>query len=461
MAATSLDKKRAAARGRAQARTRGRGRTRSTAPRNFWHRPGPKIAYGREHFRFTLLRGRRTPRLSLDRLVESVSWLDESAILNGEIALRQAPYVKKPIPALAGHQVLCEIANSPNGPFRELWRMRVSQPSREFKEGTAGFSLQSDLALLQASEDDFRYGKGKRYKRGPFGHTVIRDICRRYGIKVRSVPRMKHRIRKMVMLNVSPLDAIVRVLKLEHTDTGRRFAIYFERGKLEIRPLRRSNLLLELGPSVINAALTDSIRENFATAVTVRTSASEEKPKDTKGRKVKGKKKIVVKVRLKSAVNRYGYIHRVVFAQDADTRGEARTQGLRYLARLARPQREATITHRGIPWIKRLQAIRLSFPEQQVRQIVYVRSVRFTLSPQGLDMELSLMFDDPYVDERLDKITEDLVEVAEKRGRPKPKKKKAKPERKKDKPKPARNEPRGTGKPPVLGQTPTPVRGKK
>ena len=90
--------------------------------------------------------------------------------------MRQAPYVKKPIPVLAGHQVLCEIANSPNGPYRELWRMRVSQPQREFKEGTASFALQSDLALLQASEDDFRYGKGRRYKRGPRGDQVIRDV---------------------------------------------------------------------------------------------------------------------------------------------------------------------------------------------------------------------------------------------------------------------------------------------
>ena len=70
------------------------------------------------------------------------------------------------------------------------------------------------------------------------------------------------------------------------------------------------------------------------------------------------------------------------------------------------------------------------------------------------------MFDDPYVDEKLDKITEDLVEVAEKRGRTPPKKKKAQPERKKEKPKPARNNARGTGRDPTLGQTPTPVRGK-
>jgi hypothetical protein len=440
-----------------------RGRARSTAPRNFWGRPGPKIAYGREHFRVTLLRGRRIPRLPLDRLIETVTWTDESAILTGDISLRQAPYVKQPIPVLAGHQVLCEIANSPNGPYRELWRMRVSQPQREFREGTASFSLQSDLALLQASEDDFRYGKGRRYKRGPRGDQVIRDVCRRYGVRVRSCPRMRHRVRKLVMLNVSPLDVIVRVLKLERTNHGRRFAIYFERGKLEIRPLRRSNLLLELGPSVINAALSDSIKENFATALTVRTGASEEKQPDSKNRKVKRKKKIVVKIKSPSAVARYGYIHRIVYAQDADTPGEAKAQGRRYLAKLARPNKEATISHRGIPWVKRLQAIRLSFPEQQVKQIVYVKSVRFSLTAQGLDMEMNMAFDDPYVDEKLDKVTEDLVEVAEKRGRTPPKKKadrKAQPERKKERPQPARAPARGTGKPPVLGQTPTPVRGK-
>ena len=39
-----------------------RGKARSTAPRNFWRRPhGPKITYGREHFRLHAVAGTAHP----------------------------------------------------------------------------------------------------------------------------------------------------------------------------------------------------------------------------------------------------------------------------------------------------------------------------------------------------------------------------------------------------------------
>ena len=437
-----------------------RARSRGTAPRNYWHREGPKVGYGKERFRVTVLRGRKLAPVRLDELVENISWEDASAIMTGSISFRRPAYMRKLLqqfPVSVGHQIKLEYAAGPNAAFRELWRMRVSQPSREVRDGTVGFELANDLTLLQGSEDDFRYVKGKTHKRGWLGHQIIADVARKSGLKIRRLPRMKHRITKMVKLNANPLDVIVAVLQKEKVATGRRFAIYFERGKLEIKPLRRSDYLLIMGNSIINLAVAQQMKENFATAVTVRTHAADEKGRDEKNHKTNKGRKIVVRVRNKLAVARYGYIHRVVFAQDVTTRAQARAQGRRWLARLASPKKEATLSHPAIPWLRRLQAIRLDLPEEGLKQIVYVAAVRYEVAGGTFNMELTLTFDDPYVDTKALKVTEDLVETAKKRQRKKPSKQtKKRPVTKKHK-----NRSTDNTRPPVLGQTPTPVKGKK
>lgn len=457
MAGESLNKKRAKNKGRKQNRQTRKGRSRGSAPRDFWHRPGPKVSLGRERFRVTLMRGRRLPWVRLDSMVEGISWLDESAIMSGEIGLRLPQRKDVRFPVQVGHQVKLEMAVNATAPFKELWRMRVSKPNKSLSSGTVAYQLTSDLALAHGSEDDWRFVKNTRHPHGWRGDEIIREVAKRAGLKIRLLPRMRHRHKRLIMLGVSPLDVIVKVLEVERTNHSRRFAIYFERGKLEIRPLRRSRLLLRMGKSIIDGVLSAQMPENFATAVTVRTSGSQESTKDSKGHRRTARQKIVVKVKLPAAVDRYGYVHRIVYAQDADSPAEARRLGRRYLARMSRPEREATITHPGIPWVRRLQAIRLDLPEQGVKQIVYVKTASYRLSPGGFDMELTLDFDDPFVDEKAHKVTEELTEKAKKNGR-----KAKKPERKQKRNVPKRGQDRqtGTGKPPRLGQTPTPVRSK-
>jgi len=448
----SLNKKRGQNKSRKQAKKSAKGRAHSDAPKNYWKRKGPKLEFGREQFRIWGLRGRLKRKLDLDQVVDSCTWLDESVLLTGEISIRQ-PRGVKPLPLGIGNRIRVEYRPTPSSAWRELWTMRCTGRARSLKEGTYGFTLANDLANVQRSEDDWRFIKDRRHRRGWRGDQVIRAVAHRCGIKVGTLPRMRHYHKKLVATNVSGLDIIIKVLLAERTNHSRRFAMYFERERLHIRPLRRSNQLLVLGPMIVEAALNDTLKDEFATAITLRGKGFEDQGVDSKGHKKVAKRKLWVKLRSRGGVARYGLVHRIVYDQDADSVGELRAVGRRYLAKVARPNRELTISHPGIPRLRRLDAIRQRLPELGITQIIFVKSLNGSLTPGGFDMDITLTFDDPFVDKKAERVTEDLVEKAKKNGRvtkKKAKKKKAKA--------PARNKDRGTGRPPRLGGVETPVR---
>lgn len=393
---------------------------RTDAPRDYWHGAVVEHPLGIEQFRITALRGKLEPLL-LDNLVESITWTEpqDSAIFTGELTFREMPYTTKPLVLNSGDVIKCEVAESATQRFRLLWRMRVREPAATASSGSRTLALINDLVLLGDSIDDFKYNKGKKHPKGWRIDQAIRDVCGRYGLKLGTLAQMTHHVKKKVWLDTSPLRVLNDLLAAEKNYTGRRFNMRFDNtGKLNIVPLRRSKELLTLGPTLIEASLQESMKEGYATALTVRATAERTLGKDKKGRKRVRNVKIAVKVRSEAAVKRFGYVHRIVYAHGADSASEARTMGLYHLSRIAKPDRTMTLNHVGIPTLKKGDALRMSLPELGVKQIVFVSEITHTVQAGSYSMDVTVTFDDPYVDKKADRVNENKIEAATTRNRP-------------------------------------------
>lgn len=413
------------------------------------------------------------PRINVDPLVESISWTDHDAKMTGTLTMRRPAHSRGVLQIDDGTLIILRVREHPEAKFRELWRMRVYSPEQSITDGTMTFTMENDISLLQGSMDDWKYVKSRRKPKGWLLSDVVRDVCRRYGAQC-SFPRTKHRMKNYVRTNISPWDVIVHCMKVLRTETGRRYTIHLEGTRIVVRPLKRSARLLVLGPYLMTASQTATRRSLFASALTVRGRNVKVTSRDKKGHRVVRHKKIHTRIRSTAAVRKYGYVHRIVYDPDADTVGEARAHGLRRISQGMRPVREASITHPGILGVKRGDAIRLRIPGSpetaqdpgvRLDQVIFVREASWTVGPGDFTMSLTLAFEDPYVNKKVDKLSEDKDVVARRKNRKPSKKTTAK----KKTPQPKKATQRATKKkgaasqvkkrrpPPILGGVETPV----
>lgn len=400
---------------RTQHRRAPAGSQHSDVPKNYWTQPAPALQFGRERFRVWWVPG-SGPRQQIDEHVQQITWDDATAVLLGTMQFRD-PSVG-PVPDVGwGDEIMVECSPTGGLNYAELWRMRIDQPYRDFVPAERTFQLVNALGWLSRSTDDFKYVKDKAHPNGWFAHEVAIDIAKQYRVPIGVIAETTHRIKKLVMLQASPLDVIGAAYKREKQYTTKRFVISCDHGKLNIVPLRRSSRLLELGPTLIAASFQQQMGQNFATALSVRAQGKVQKGKDKKGKKRTGTSKIIVKVESASAIARYGYIHREVWAHDADTVAEATAAGKRHLTLVGKPDYTLNLTHPGIAQIRRGDAIRALLPEQALTQIIFVTEARHTLTGTDYSMDLSVTFTDPFIDAKLDKVTEDRYAAARARGR--------------------------------------------
>lgn len=364
-----------------------RTRARTNKPQDFWNRKGD-YTLGLDKFRITCLRGPGQPMLRLDSVIENIAWQDQSAVLTGTASFRLN---RDPIDVSEGHRMRLEWSHA-NGRWVELWTMRILSPEKGVAGHTTGVQLADDLTYLTLSKDDFHYHANKSRKAGWLPHEIVAAICKRYGVKIGHLPKTKHRIKKMSLTNVSPLDAIVWALKKEREAEGTKMRIAWRNGALTVTPLTRSKELLVMGDTLIDAAYTRAVlREGFATVVKLTSSAY-------KGKKGK-KRKLTVTVRSAAGIKRYGYVHQTMTSTQADSVAEGTRIAKRHLAKVARPEQTLSLTHPGIPTLRRLHALKVALPDIGVQQIVYVTGVNHRLDAQGYTMDVSVRFDDPFVDD--------------------------------------------------------------
>lgn len=413
--AVSADQKRALDTARAQHDASQTGTQHADVPKNYWTQQAPSQLFGRERFRVWWVPGSGSKQ-NIDANVEGLTWDDATAVLTGTMQMRDPAHGTVPDIGF-GDEIMCEVAPTGSSSFIELWRLRIDAPSRDFQPSERSFQLVNALGWLSRSDDDFHYAKDKAHPKGWFAHEVVLDIATKYRVPVGVIAMTTHRIQKLVVLQGTPLDVIAAAYKRERQYTGKRFVISCDHGKLNVTPLQRSQRLLELGPSLISASFQEQMMTDFATEVTVRATGKVDKGKDKKGKKLTGTGKIVVVVQSPTAVARFGYVHREVWAHDADSTAGARAAGLRHLTLVGKPSYTFTATHPGLPFLRRGDAIQALLPEQALRQVIFVTEARHTLSASDYQMEVSVTFADPFVDAKIDQVDENRYATARVRGR--------------------------------------------
>jgi hypothetical protein len=373
--------------------------------------------------------------------VEDASWDDgapnRGAVTVGSLTIRDPAYGQRPtITVDEGDRVRCEV-NAGAG-FKELWEMRVATPRLSAYQRQRTYTLANDLDLLDRSTDDFIFpaGKGTSHPNGWTFDEIIAKVCKDYGVKIGALAKGTFRRKKTwTWRGVPPTQVFQLAMNQERIHTGRRFVVRYEKGALYVLPLKRSPHLLALGPSLIEAAFSSHLAAGqgasgvnegyFASALTVRGLRDQPLGKDKKGHRKEKKHKIHAQLESPQSIKRYGYVHRVVWSPDAKTDAELLQQGREYLAAVAKPIKELTLTHAGIPGIRRGDAIQLGLGDEALRkQIVWVVEVQFRLSPGDFTMDLTVSFDDPYVDKvakRIqDKLQETQAAAAGKKKKPQP-----------------------------------------
>jgi hypothetical protein len=326
----------------------------------------------------------------------SVSWVDSGPVLAGELQEQDPDPQMRKIGVNLGDTIMLMGRSRTEGSFTELWRMRVQSANLSLRAGTRAWNLTDDLQNLADSRDDFRFVRGKAHKQGFLASEVARVVCRKYGIQVGTITPTKYRIKRQIVKNGSPLDAITDAYKTERTQTGVRYVIRFKRGKLYITRLTHSALLYELGETIADGTYEITKRATYATVITLHGTGSKRKGKDAKGHTKRKTVKITSRVTRKAFTARYGIVHKSVTMKGIDSLAEAKKRGLADLAKRMKPNRTLTFTHPGVLGIRRGQGLRLRDPSKGTWMLCWVTEVRHAVSAGSYTMDVTVTFSDPF-----------------------------------------------------------------
>jgi hypothetical protein len=351
----------------------------------------PPLDLASQEFRIWAIRPDQGPMVPIGPMVDSVSWRYEvgNPVRLGDVNLRRPDPVLFPgFRLVEGHQIKLDCRWG--GLWREVWRMRLGDGKLGL-DGAQTFSLADDGLVLQLSRDDWHYGKSKARPKGWRCHEILKDIAKRYRIPLGAVTAGTHYISTLSLTNQSPMQVIQKAYSIERSATGRSFVVKWVHGKLSVVPLQRNPLLYILGPQLQSALVGKEARdEKFATAVTVHSTV--------KGGKRKGRK-ITETVVNKDAVKREGFVHQRVEIPRVTSVADARSEGKRYMARHSvRKRTIENLTHYGIAFVSRGDAVRVSIPQSGVvgdSGVLFVSDGQWSLDSAGFTMSLGLKYTDP------------------------------------------------------------------
>lgn len=396
----------AQASGAKQRKQSDKGRVRHTNFKHAYRRDMKDLHLDAEDLRFTAIVGKGGAGNfhRLDGVAESVDWADENAELGGNVTLHKpdAPGGELKINrSQLGHGTIVKADMLKGGRWRELWQMRVWDPESTIDDRTLQLPLFDDVKFLRESRDDFIYRTHKtRKKYGWYCHEILIDVARRYNIRLGKIAKGKHRIKKLEMKNASPIDVIIKAYKQERQANGARFVIQWGKNGLNVVPLERGDVLYKLGPQILSGTVTQKRAKGFCTALTARATVGEKK----------AKKKIVAHVRSQKGIQRYGFIHRQVTLDNADTEKELEKLAKRELAERMVVKHRIEFSHVGLLELRQGDIIDLTGlqewgftgkrdPDTGLQNdIFWVSRVAHSWSPGTLVSEISTTQRDPFKD---------------------------------------------------------------
>lgn len=346
-------------------------------------------------------------------LIERITWDDSNAITQGTITLRMNPFDEA-----AGENRLDQgdriklEAKVGTMTWREVWVMRCYRPQLTSSNIQRTFTLVNDLDLLRQSEDNFYFrasgpdviSGGLERPGGWTGPEVIAHVCQKYRVPL-TCYQTTDKIGKIRVRRGSPLEVIRNVLIRERRRNNRRLMIRWSNGRLYVVPLAKSPTLLNLGPTLIEAAFQSELPEQFGSAITIHGLQQFVYGQDSGGTPRAKQQKMHLDMENEVSRKVFGYVHRIVFSPDAKDDGRLAEEGLQYLRAVMVPHRTLTLTHQGMPWLRRGDAIQLALGDPGLqKQLIWVNTVQHVVTPQNYTMDFSVIFDDPYRDRREEKL---------------------------------------------------------
>ena len=426
----------------AQYTKKGKQRQDSNEPVNYWrlHDVDP-VEFGRDDWKIIALRGERPlERADVTDFVESFTWDDAGGgtAMQGTVNFRKPPGARFNLGE--GHQLVLYWRRRDARNWRWVWTMRISGPTDaqglalDVKAGTYQAALADDLSLLakggsppgepQGKGVTFKIKKDKTHPKGwRIDHAIV-EFCRQHGIPLWPVPQMRHYTKSFTM-TASPLTILIALRNQENENEGAMFRFRWDNGRIRFYTLQRSRYLLHLAGTILEATLTQGRKTTFATRLHVKATAKVEKGKDSKGKKKRKRNAIEVTVRSDPYERRYGRIERTITVT-ANSRDEALRKGRRRLSRILEPRRELEFTHPGVPFLRQLDAMVVSLPQEGFRELCYVNAVSHNVTAGDYTMRVTVRFTDLIAREER-KAARRRKAAAKRRARKAPKKDDAQP----------------------------------
>lgn len=401
---------------RRRRRTRRRQRREHNVPAQYNRKVDP-IHFEHIRWRATLLstmgkRHKRRYKARISSQIESLDWNDAGNYMTGTLTLRdpddvvggEHPKIKD------GDEIRLEAFWF--GQWREVWVMRVEDPEEELGMGTGNVQLAEDLKLIDQGIDSYSYHKAKKggHKKGWKCHEITADVCKEQKIRRGKIAKGKHDITSLRRRNASPLSVIAAAYAEERNQTGQRFVFRWHKGRLNITRLRRNRILNVFHKQIVAATSSQNRGENFFTAITVVGNIEKDNPDDKK--KGKTRESVEILVHSRAAIRRYGYVHITKHVDGTlKSRHELRERGQRLLARSIATKTidRISLTHPGIPFVRKGDATMIQLPEYGFKQrrrqpfrvfqgafenILFVKSVSHTVQSGNYTMDIEFGLED-------------------------------------------------------------------
>ena len=334
--------------------------------------------------------------IDITTLCDGVSWQDQStdnlANINTQAAMTGSITLKKPAlrqydkllpPALSarvvhgtdrfgalGVVVIAQVGYGRH--YMNLWAMRVSPGDTSsaaetitLADGSWSLNLADDLWTMAQSVADFKYTAGKKTrKQGWRCDQIAIDACHRYRVPVRALAQGTAFFSLPVGQThmTSPLHVITAAYGEETKRTGRTFIIRWGApdtkhpfGALEVVPMRRNRNLAKLREQLMDATLSRSQSNGFATIIEAHGTLSRKHGKTHK---------LTYTAISNDGLKRFGWVRKTIDFGKVSSALELRILAKRALAQRLTPIRSAELNHPGIATIRRGDAIHIDLPEE-------------------------------------------------------------------------------------------------
>lgn len=379
--------------GREQRKRSRVGHARKSDPERFYRYRREPIRPGEYHFELTLLRGRRALRIPLGTLCEEFGWVDEQAVLSGDLTLRRPdPLRRESLPIGRGHRIRCRVRRGDG--WYVLWIMRVQgEPETNLTEGTLAVALADDLALLDADEHEWHFRKDKRHPNGWTADQITRHVARRLGVKLGRVARGKHRIKKLKR-KTTGLNILRAAWAKEADDSARRFVIRMRDARLDVVPFNRNRIAYVFGYDAEDATVTRSAKAKPVTVI------------EGHARIGKGKdaKKITYTYRRDRVVRRFGRVKREQKYGRVDSRAELHRKVKRDYAKGLKVKPTVALSSPGVPWVRRGDCVVVPLRGEGIsgdHSFMFTTRVAHRVSAEsGYTMEVEANTVDPFEKDR-------------------------------------------------------------